>query len=339
MRVFGALALVATLSLTLSLGEGCVPVFERCGRASPGASLECPLEAAFDRGFSVRVPASWDGVRPLPVVIAFHGGGGNRQSAERVTCPDGEAGGSQCLAATANRAGYVVVLPDGTGSRPTRNVRTWNAGGGAQGWDCTSGGACAAKVDDVRFFEVLLAEVERVVPVDRKRIFLTGLSNGAAMSHRLACERPNLVAAIAAFGGTNQYATGARCDASIPVLQIHGSEDPCWTYVTSSNACATLEPGKKLGVAESNEGWRVRNGCSESFVDAALPDVANDGTRVTRRTWSGCTAALEHLRVEGGGHTWPGGYQYLDEDTVGRVSRDVDGNSEILRFFDAHPKP
>lgn len=322
------------------VGDACVPVLDRCGRASPGESRECPLEGVFDRGFSIRVPGAWDGVRALPVVFAFHGGGGNRQSAERVTCPDGEAGGAQCLAATANRAGYVVVLPDGTGTRPTRNVRTWNAGGDAAGWDCVSGGACAAEVDDVAFFDTLLAEVERVVPIDRKRVFLTGLSNGAAMAHRLACERADIVAAIAAFGGTNQFAiAGGRCDVSVPVLQVHGTDDPCWTYVTSSEACATLQPGKKLGVAESNEAWRLRNGCAVDFVDTGLPDRANDGTRVTRRSWSGCAAALEHLRIEGGGHTWPGGYQYLDEDVIGRVSHDIDGNAEILRFFDAHPKP
>lgn len=328
-RILGAIALFAC---------GCVPVLDRCGRASPGASLECPLESDFDRGFSVRVPSSWDGTSALPVVIAFHGGGGNRQSAERVTCPDGEAGGPRCLAATAGRSGYAVVFPDGTGTRPTRNVRTWNAGGGANGWDCTSGGACAAKVDDVGFFDRLLAEVARIIPIDRRRVFLTGLSNGAAMAHRLACERADVVAAIAAFGGTNQFATSAACDVSIPVLQVHGTDDPCWTYVTSENACATLTPGKKLGVEESDEGWRVRNDCSTSFVDTALPDVTDDGTRVVRRTWTGCSAALEHLRIEGGGHTWPSGFQYLDVDTVGRVSHDIDGNAELLRFFDAHPK-
>ena len=329
----GLVPIVAALLFT----DGCVPVLERCGRASAGASLECPIPSAFDRAFSIRVPGSWDGARALPVIVAFHGGGGNRKAAEGVTCPDGEAGGTECLTAKANRAGYVVVLPDGTGTRPMRNIRTWNAGGGVDGWDCTSGAACASKVDDVAFFDALLAEIERVVPVDRTRIYLTGLSNGAAMSHRLACERAHLVAAIAAFGGTNQFATSGKCEVSIPVLQIHGVDDPCWTYVTTDRACASLEPGKKLGVQESNDGWAKRNGCV-AFTDTLLPDVADDGTRVTRRVWSGCKADLEHLRIEGGGHTWPGGHAYLGEDTIGRVSRDVDGSAEILRFFDAHTK-
>lgn len=326
---------------TIALGtSGCLHVLDRCGRAVPGASLECPLASSFDRAFSIRVPPSWDGTSALGIIVAFHGGGGNRASAERVTCPDGEVGGADCLGAVANRAGYAVVFPDGTGTRPFRNVRTWNAGGGNDGWDCTSGGACASGVDDVAFFDALLEQVSQIVPLDRTRIFLTGLSNGGAMAHRLACERANVVAAIATFGSANQFAAAGRaCATSVPVLHVHGTSDPCWSYETSSASCLTQHAGTKIGVAESLEGWRKRNRCAAAFVDEAIADVAvDDGTRVVRRTWTGCAASLEHLRIEGGGHTWPGGFQYLDTDRIGRVSHDVSGNQEVVRFFDAHPR-
>lgn len=294
----------------------------------------------FDRAFDVQVPSGWDGKRPLPLLIAFHGGGGNRASAETVTCPDGQAGGSRCLAAIARAAGYVVVRPDGTGTRPTRNVRTWNAGGGVGGWHCVSAGACEEGIDDEAYFDALLAELRRLVPLDERRIFLTGLSNGAAMAHRLACARPTVVAAIAPVGGTNQFAAaGGACTAPVPILQIHGTEDPCWGYVTTDATCSILKPGRKVGVAESLDGWRVRNGCAATFVERLLPDVdPGDGTRATRRTFDGCAASTEHLRIDGGGHTWPGGHSYLSGDTIGRVSLDVSASEEIVRFFDAHPK-
>lgn len=330
-------ALCAILSVT---SLGCVKTLDRCERARPGASLECPIEKFFDRAFSIRVPAGWDGNTALPVIVAFHGGGGNRESAETVTCPNGASGEAGCLTALANAAGYALVLPDGTGLRPTRNVRSWNAGGGVNGWQCVSRGACQQGVDDVAFFDQLLVEVARVVPIDPRRVFLTGLSNGGAISHRLACERSSVVAAIATVGGTNQFAAaGARCDARVPVLAIHGSEDPCWGYETGTDACAFLEPGRKVGVDDSMEGWRARNGCAATFADAPLPDSASDGTRSTRRTWTGCSAALERIRVEGGGHTWPGGNQYLEPSVVGRVARDFRASDEILRFFNAHPRP
>ncbi|MFO0608403.1 MAG: hypothetical protein U0324_34875 [Polyangiales bacterium] len=331
----GRLLLLATGAIL----TGCLTTLDPCGRASPGASLECPVEGEFDRAFSLRVPARWDGTAALPVIVAFHGGGGNRRSAESVTCPTGTPGEPGCLSAVALAAGYVVVFPDGTGLRPLRNVRSWNAGGGRDGWQCVSRGACQSGVDDVAFFDRLLAAVEKSVPVDRRRVFVTGLSNGGAVSHRLACERPGVVAAFAAVGGTNQFAVaGGRCDARVPVMQIHGVDDPCWGYETRTSTCAFLEEGRKVGVDETLAGWRARNGCGADARDEALADAAADGTRVTRRTWQGCAAPVVHLRVEGGGHTWPGGHQYLDVDTVGRVSRDVNASEEIVRFFDANPR-
>ena len=331
----GPVGLVAVLAID----AGCLTTLDPCGRATPGASLECPIEGAFDRAFSVRVPSRWDGVAALPVIVALHGGGGNRRSAESVTCPTGTPGEPGCLSAVAAAAGYALVLPDGTGLRPLRNVRSWNAGGGRDGWQCVSRGACQSGVDDVEYFDRLLAAVERVVPIDRRRVFVTGLSNGGAMSHRLACERPGVVAAVAAVGGTNQHAVaGGRCDARVPVLQVHGVDDPCWGYETRTATCAFLEEGRKVGVDDTLAAWRARNGCSATASDEALPDVAPDGTRALRRTWAGCAAPVVHLRVEGGGHTWPGGHQYLDVDTVGRVSRDFNASEEIVRFFDANPR-
>jgi len=318
---------------------GCGPDPSRCDRAEAGAALECALPGVFDRGFSVRVPRGWDGVAALPVIVAFHGGGGNRRSAEQVTAPTGEPGDPQGLPAVANAAGYVVVMPDGTGLRPLRNVRSWNAGGGTDGWQCVSRGACQDGVDDVAFFDQLLAELARIVPVDPGRVFLTGLSNGGAISHRLACARPGVVAAIAAVGGANQFvAAGGACAGGVAVLQIHGTEDPCWAFATGTSACAFLEDGRRVGFDDTLEAWRTRNGCSTEVIDTPLPDTTNDGTRSVRRVWRGCTAAVEGVRVEGGGHTWPGGDAYLGADTIGRVSRDFQASAEIVSFFNAHPR-
>ncbi|MBK6462029.1 MAG: hypothetical protein IPF92_13610 [Myxococcales bacterium] len=333
-----ALAAVVTLagapSACLSRAEPCAGVAVR-----PGDSLECPVPEWVDRGFDLEVPAGWDGRSPLPILFAFHGGGGNRRSAASVTCPDGKLDAPECLSAVAKAAGFALVRADGTGSRPARNVRTWNAGGGVGPWNCTSGGACASGVDDVRFFDDLLAEVGRVVPVDPKRVHLTGLSNGAAISHRLACERPARVASIVTLGGANQHvAAGGVCAGAVPVLHIHGTEDPCWAYETSGRSCLS-EDGEKVGVAPSMEGWRLRNGCEAGTDEAPLPDRdPADGTRSVRVRWRGCAAATEHIRVTGGGHTWPSGHGYLGEDRIGRVTRDF-GNEILVEFLRAHPKP
>lgn len=290
-----------------------------------------------DRAFDLELPASWDGASPLPLIVAFHGGGGRRESAETVSCPDGDAAHAGCLGNVARARGFAIVRPDGQGSRPARNLRTWNAGGGRDGWNCTSGPACKSGLDDVAYVRALLREVGATVPIDPARVFATGLSNGGAMSHRVACELSDRFAAIAAVGGTNQLSTVAPCDARVPVLQIHGTQDPCWAYATSSASCLEgSDAGRKLGVAESMEGWRARNGCGPTPTETPLTDVASgDGTRVTRVVWPGCAAATELLRIDGGGHTWPGGHQYFSSDRIGAVTQDV-GSDVVVDFFAAH---
>jgi polyhydroxybutyrate depolymerase len=318
----------------------CIHPLERCAgkTVAPGETLSCPMPDWTDRSFDVTIPSNWDRTSSLPVLLAIHGGGGNKAAAARVTCPDGETGGALCLPAQAAARGMAVILPDGTGGRPLRNVRTWNAGGGHDGLNCTSGAACKEGVDDARYFRELLAEVALIFPVDTTRIYATGISNGGAMSHRLACELP--IAAIAAVGGTNQLAAGGgACPDAVPVLQIHGTQDPCWSYTSSDSSClGGSDNGTKIGVAESMEGWRVRNGCGNAPSETAMPDInPADGTRSYRVTWPGCKEALELIRVEGGGHTWPNGYQYFGESKIGRVERDF-GNEIILDFLMAHAR-
>jgi len=292
-----------------------------------------------DRSFDLYVPQNWDTVSALPLLIGFHGGGGNRRSTERLTCPGGDEASPRCLVAQALSRGYAVVMPDGVGTRPFRGIRTWNAGGGKNGFDCTSGGACRSGADDVGYVDDLLAEVESLVRVDRRRIHATGMSNGGAMSHRLACERPAVFAAIAAVGGANQFAAvGGVCPGRVSVLQIHGTEDPCWTFVQSDEGCIEAG-GLRAGVMDSLLGWGNRNGCAAP-VETPLPDRdPADGTRAFQLQWQACERSVELIRIEGGGHTWPNGYQYLGQDKIGRASGDLETNVVILDFFDANPRP
>ena len=323
---------VAFVALALA---GCISPIAPCLDAAPGDQRTCPVSGHTDRAFDITVPAGWDGTAALPVIIAFHGGGGRRQSAVRVTCPGGDLDDPGCLPAAGAERGYAVVLPDGTGTRPFRNIRTWNAGGGVGDWQCTSGGACRSEVDDIGYVDDLLADLERYLPVGA--VYATGLSNGGAMSHRLACERPG-VAAIATFGGENQFAAaGGDCDAQVPVLAIHGTEDPCWEFETGAGACAQDDGKDKVGAQDSTFDWADRNGCDFN-VEEVLPDVdPDDGTEVARMRWIGCDADVELLTIIGGGHTWANGWSYSGEDRIGRVSHDIDGTQTILDWFDAHP--
>jgi polyhydroxybutyrate depolymerase len=123
------------------------------------------------------------------------------------------------------------------------------------------------------------------------------------------------------------------------VLQIHGTADPCWTYAQSSESCLPGDGGVKVGVAESMEGWRVRNGCGANTLEVMLPDVdPNDDTTSVRITWQGCATDTELLRIDGGGHAWPGGWLFLDEDRIGRLPNDFNGSEMIWDFLRAHSR-
>jgi polyhydroxybutyrate depolymerase len=226
-------------------------------------------------------------------------------------------------------------MPSGTSAILFENARGWNAGGGGEVL-CTSGRACEEGIDDVAYLDAVIAEVSRAVAIDPARIFITGMGNGAAMAHRAVCERSTVYAAAVAVAGANEVAATQGCPIArpVPVLQIHGDADTCWSFDGTSD-CTNDSPLPLVGVTASMEGWRQRNGCSADVDEAPLPDDADDGTRAVRRTFRDCLGGVETgiVVIEGGGHTWPGGHQFAFEAKIGRTSRDVAANDLLLDFF------
>ena len=244
------------------------------------------------------------------------------------------------VSAQCRRGGWLrVVYPNGSGFGLLRNLKTWNAGGGVDGYNCASGESCTRNVDDIAYFDVLLDDLSAWLRVDEGAVFATGLSNGAAMVHRLACEMSERIAGIAAVGGASQFGATAACEPSMPVaiLQIHGTEDPCRTYEESDAVCADATGGLKTGVESSTVAWVERLACDTDPIVDELPDLVDDGTATTRSRWLGCDGGVEVqlLAIDGGGHTWPGGDAYLTERRVGRVTEDWDSRL-IWEFFAAH---
>jgi polyhydroxybutyrate depolymerase len=252
-----------------------------------------------------------------------------------MSCPGGDADDPGCLHGVGERAGFVTVYPNGTGFPPLPRLRTWNAGGGTDGWNCASGKACERDVDDLAYVDRLIEDLSAWLNIDRSRVYATGLSNGAAFSHRLGCQRAGTFAAIAAVAGSNQFSTGEPCTPGrpVPVLQVHGTDDPCWSYETSDARCIG-SGGDKLGALESVTGWAERNDCTGSPEVEELPDLQDDGTRTVATRWSNCADDVEVLllTVQGGGHTWPNGSPALSVERVGRVTGDW-GSEELWAFL------
>jgi polyhydroxybutyrate depolymerase len=185
---------------------------------------------------------------------------------------------------------------------------------------------------------VLLDSLRRELPADSRRIFATGISNGAGMSFRLACDLPGTFAAIAPVAGALPAELEDRCAGVAPVslLMFQGTDDRLMPY---QGGDLTHRRGRILPVTTTASLFAQVNGCAEEPMVAAQPDTVTDGTRVRRSTYPGCRDGREVVlfTIEGGGHTWPGGPPV--GRSVGRVTRDLDATRVMLDFFDHHPQP
>ncbi len=161
------------------------------------------------RTYRVYVPRSLPAHRPVPLLVALHGGGGSGAQFERNSGFDGLA--------ESNR--FLVVYPDGTPAGRIPGLDVWNAGG-----CCGAAEQARGNVDDVRFISLLIARLERKFHVDRSRVFATGHSNGAMLGLRLACRLSGKIAGVAVQSGTLFV---DRCTPAHPVsvLEIHGTAD------------------------------------------------------------------------------------------------------------------
>ena len=196
--------------------------------------------------------------------------------------------------------------------------------------------------DDVGFIRALVADVaENAAVVDRSRVYATGISNGGFMSLRLACEAADLFAAVAAVSATMPVELGARCrpKKSVSVLVINGTGDPLVPYVGGFARTGNTLRGAIWSTDRTVGFWSRQNGCAGSTVTQVLPDRdPNDGSRVIELDYRGCVGApVKLLRVEGGGHTWPGGPEYIPASLLGTTNRDIDASAVIWSFFKAAP--
>lgn len=228
----------------------------------------------------------------------------------------------------AEKEGFLVVYPNGID-------RHWNDGRSA---DETGWKAQGENVDDVGFISALIDELVRTRNADPRRVYVTGVSNGGQMAHRLACELADKVAAIAPVIAQMPAHFAPRCKPARPVsvLMMPGTDDPLIPWEGGTIRLGRQTFGKALSVRETVKFWTRHNGCPETPEVSSEPDRdPADGMRVRKEAYKGCRerTSVVLYAIEGGGHTWPGGYQYLPESIVGKINRDIDAAEAIWEFF------
>jgi polyhydroxybutyrate depolymerase len=267
------------------------------------------------RTYRLHVPAITPS-KAVSLVISLNGRGGTGQQLSGLTKFD----------ALADKAGVVIVYPDGY-------EKSWADGRGGTPAD-------KAGVDDVALISSLIDALSGQFKIDPTRVYAFGISNGGHMALRLACELPSRIVAVGVVAATMGEKLAQRCQptAAVSVLLMHGTSDPLSPYNGG-------DEGGDRGVVLSAEAavtkWASWNACKSKPTITPLPDMTNDGTRVNRWVYSACSSGSEvaFYQIEGGGHTWPSGPQYLPERIIGKVSRDLDASAVIWGFFSRFSRP
>lgn len=294
---------------------------QQAGRATPAGDpvpLTQPGDHEFtmhhdglQRKYRVHVPASYDPGRAVPLLFALHGGGGSMD----YQADDARYG----LITHSEREGFVVVFPNGYSKRRSGRFATWNAG------HCC-GAARDENVDDVGFIRRVFTRLTQQMNIDRQRVYATGMSNGALMSYRLACEMPEVFTAIAAVAGTDNTRT---CHPASPVsvLHIHAADDAHVLFEGGAGPDArdASVVTDFTSVPATIAKWVASNACPST------PRRVLDKQGAHCDLYAPCRGgtAVQLCVTDTGGHSWPGGTKRRSAPP----SQAISANDVMWEFF------
>jgi len=289
--------------------------------AAAGARADERIDLPYQgetRDYLLHVPPN-AGDGPLALVIALHGASGSAP---------GFAGETR-FAEASDKFGMLVAFPDGSeGGNPRR--RTFNA-------QICCGDAVTRQVDDVGFVGAVIEDVARHHPVDRARVYATGMSNGGMLTYQLAAMHPDWFAAVApvaaAIGGMTRAGKTYIIPMPampVPVMIIHGTKDLYVPYAGGSSPVLKFPNIWKMSVDDALSFWAASDGC------AGKPAIAYAAKNLKREAYADCKEGSEVVLWEilGGDHNWPG-----DIFPASGGGKTISASEAILAFFATHRRP
>jgi polyhydroxybutyrate depolymerase len=299
---------ISALVLVGAIAVDAVAVRSSGGMARGDTTIRLRIDGE-DRSYQLHLPPDADGT-PRPVIVELHGGGGRATTIERLTG----------LTTVTDRRGWIVVAPDGIDHQ----------------WDDGRPGVNADQ-DDVAFIAAVLDDLAGRTSVDLTRVFATGISNGAMMSGRLACELSGRIAAVAQVAGTLGTDASVACHPGRPVsvLVISGTADPLVPFEGGDVRVFGRTRGTVVGAKAYVADWVARDG-----LGGVAPAVTTLDPDTTIYSYEDPApgSVVAFYRIDGGGHTWPGGWQYLPSFIVGRTTRTFSASAVIVDFFAGAPE-
>ncbi len=274
----------------------------------------------FNRYFIFHMPGTIQKGK-IPLLIALHGGWGTPSIMRKHSHFD----------EISDREGFIVLYPEGY-------KRHWNDGRNVKFYFSHRKG-----LNDVKFISKLIDFFVKKYNVDRKKVYVAGMSNGALMAFRLACEIPEKIAAIASVSGSMTKWVFNHCKSNLPVsvLMINGTNDPLIKWNGGEIKFKGFSLGKVVSVKECVEFWIKRDMCDIKFPKRWLKDKdLSDGVRVWLERYLNSKSGVEVVLygIKGGGHSWPGENQYFPTALVGKTCKDINASKIIWQFFKRHEK-
>jgi polyhydroxybutyrate depolymerase len=261
----------------------------------PGSHTLTLQHDGIQRSYLLYVPKTLSPTTPTPLVLNFHGLAMN--AALQVTFSG--------MNAAADSHKFVLAYPDGI-------QNSWNGG-------VCCGAAATQNVDDVGFARAVVADIQKRLCIDSKRVYAAGMSNGAILCYRLACEAADLFAAIGPVAGRLALLKACAPSRPVPIVHHHGTLDNVVQY---SYGAATVA------------GWVQRNGCT----DAEPAQTYSKGT-ASCEAYTQCKGGVrvEFCTITGGGHCWPG--QPICPAPLGVSTTDISANEMIWNLFKQYKLP
>jgi polyhydroxybutyrate depolymerase len=265
--------------------------------------------------YIVYVPQEYDHSKPLAVVLNFHGGMGSAENQMKTSD----------MNRVADRHGFMVVYPDGTGA--LGRILTFNAG------SCC-GYAVRKKVDDVGFVKDLIEDLGKQYQIDTSRVYAVGFSNGAMLAYRLAVELSDRIAAIGIVSG-DLSVDGPKPKWPVPVIHFHGLKDQnvLWNGGIGPNQ---IDPHPHRSIPETLEIWKNWNHC------AGKPTITESKSDYIMERFEPAEgqsgAPIVIYKLIDGGHQWPGGEEpRLKILNLGKMIHSVDASELMWQFFTSVP--
>jgi len=341
-RIRRSAALVVVI--LVALGGSVVPT--ETATASGSALQLAPMSNSYvfylpfggiERSYRLHVPPAAAGGKPLPLVLNLHGATQNAQLEEIQSQMD----------TSSDKDGYLVAYPNGTRIStvltpdPVAKLAQygWNAG------QCC-GLPVTKHIDDVGFLLDVIKNVAKRTPVDLRRVYMTGISNGGMMAYAMAAEASHHVAAISSVSGQVEIPT-IHPTRSVPTMEFHSVNDPIAKFAGVKNR----NPRLVLSVMDGINQWVKADDCrttphtGKTIVGA--PGSISAGETATPITYTHCRGGAEVAlwRFTGSGHVWPGSVLNTGPKKtwilagVGRGIVLVNANETMWNFFKRYALP